>query len=348
MSGIVHPDLLPDGALTHRVRLTAADGAALEVSSLGASVTRLIAGDRNGDMQDIVLSLPSAPDYWRSTSYFGASVGRFANRIGGARFVLGQRACRLDANEGANTLHGGRMGFHRAIWKIAGHDDASVRFEHTSRDGDMGFPGAVHVYATYTLLRGGGFAIAYEATADEETIVSLANHAYFNLAGEGRGTILDHEVSIAAEHYLPVRADLVPTGDIAPVAGTPFDLRTARRLGDSLAQDHPQLELAGGFDHNFCLRGRAGVMRDAAVIREPGSGRVLTVRTDAPGLQFYTGQQLTGEEGRDGRAHVRFGGFCVEAQAYPDAPNKPQFPSAVLGAGARYASHTQYALSLSA
>lgn len=322
------------------------DGLQLETCGLGAAVVSLTAFDRHGSARNVVLGLDATADYERSHSYFGASVGRFANRIRGACFRLENCTFATDANEGANTLHGGRFGFHRAAWTLFGFSETCVRYELVSPDGDMGFPGEVRVAATYSLVPGGGFIIEYVAVCDRPTVVGMANHTYFNLRGEGCGDILTHEVSVFAESYLPVGPDLVPTGEIRSVAGSAFDLRSPRNVGEALACDDPQFTRAGGFDHNFCLGESRGEARLAAYVREPCSGRALTVSTTEPGLQFYTGQQLDGSEARNGAAHARFRGFCMEAQVWPNAPNEPSFPSALLRPGERYLSRTCYALTV--
>ena len=325
--------------------LSGAAGCTLEIMSLGASVTGLNAPDREGRLANIILGLDDVQAYAASDSYFGATVGRFANRIAGGRVVLDGRMVQLDRNDGDNMLHGGRDGFHRRNWSVAPYDPegCEITFTLTSPDGDMGFPGALEAQARYGLLPGGGFSVEYVARCDAPCPVNIANHAYFNLAGEGGGPIDDHLFRIDADHFLPVGDGLIPTGVQAPVAGTVFDFRLERKMGDALSQNDPQFAFAGGIDHNFCLRPGDG-LRLAAVVAHPPSGRRLTVRATAPGLQVYTGNFLDGSEGRGGLRHVWRSGFCLEAQGFPNAPNQPGFPNAILRPGETWRSYTEYAM----
>jgi aldose 1-epimerase len=295
----------------------------------GARLARLSAPDRDGRPGEVVVGL-AEPDYKADTAFLGATVGRYANRIAGGTFVLDGRRYVLPRNEPGATLHGGPAGFDHADFAVdrvvTVPGGQSVTLHHTSPDGDGGFPGALAVTVTYT-LRGTELAITITATADAPTIVNLTNHAYFDLGG--RGTIADHEITVLGDAYLPVDADLIPVGGPAPVAGTPFDLTAPTRIGDRLAD--PRLHGTGGYDHCFVLRAEPG-LRAAAHVRDPGSGRTLTVLTDQPGLQFYSGNRLDATA-HDGRRVRRHGALCLEPQQFPDAPNRPDFPATVLRPG---------------
>jgi len=325
--------------------LSGSAGRELEIMSLGASVTRLTAPDREGRLANMILGLDDVQAYAASNSYFGATVGRFANRVAGGCIVLDGRVVQLDRNDGDNMLHGGRDGFHRRNWSVAPYDPegCEITFNLTSPDGDMGFPGALEAQARYGLLPGGGFSVEYVARCDAPCPVNIANHAYFNLAGEGEGAIDDHLFRIDADQFLPVGKGLIPTGARAPVAGTAFDFRNERQMGEALLQNDPQFAFAGGIDHNFCLRAGDG-LRLAAVVTHPPSGRRLTVSATAPGLQFYSGNFLDGSEGRGGRRHLWRSGFCLEAQGFSNAPNEPDFPNAIVRPGETWRSYAEYAL----
>jgi aldose 1-epimerase len=296
-------------------------------------LARLISPDRDGRPGEVVVGL-AEPDYKSDTAYLGATVGRYANRIADGTFVLDGRRYHLPRNELMATLHGGPAGFDHAdfaagpVTAIPGGQSVTLR--HTSPDGDGGFPGRLDVIVTYA-VRGSELAITITATADAPTVVNLTNHAYFDLSG--RGTIADHEITVPAEQYLPVDAALIPDGPPAPVAGTPFDLTAAIRIGDRLGD--PRLLPTDGYDHCFVLRQdrpEADGLHTAAHVRDPGSGRTLTVLTDQPGVQFYTGNRLDATT-HDGRRVRRHGAFCLEPQQFPDAPNRPDFPATVLRPG---------------
>lgn len=298
----------------------------------GARLARLVAPDRDGRPGDVVVGL-AAPDYRTDTAYLGATVGRYANRIAGGTFVLDGHRYVLPRNEPGATLHGGPAGFDHAEF-VAGPvttapGGQAVTLRHTSPDGDGGFPGALAVAVTYA-LRGRELAITIAATAGAPTVVNLTNHAYFDLGG--RGAIADHEITLDADAYLPVDDALIPVGGPAPVAGTPFDLTTPTRIGDRLRA--PELRSTGGFDHCFVLRPPAAPdrLRAAAHVRDRHRGRTLTVLTDQPGLQFYTGNRLD-TRAYDGRRVGRHGALCLEPQQFPDAPNRPDFPATVLRHG---------------
>jgi aldose 1-epimerase len=316
-----------------------APGIEATVVALGARLARLRTPDRDGTLADVVLGLDS-DDYRGDRARLGATVGRYANRIAGGTFEIGGRRYAVPTNHDGNALHGGPHGLDQQVFRAdpvrTRSGEESVTFRHTSPDGENGFPGNLEVAVTYT-VRAGAVHIEHTARTDRPTVVNLTNHSYFNLTGHG-GCADGHFVRSPATHYLPVDHRLIPTGEIAPVDGTPFDLRTPTRLGAHLRDGHPQLLRARGYDHTFVLS-HGGSLAEAAFVEEPVSGRTLTVLTDQPGVQFYSGNMLDGTIVLRGGTTARQGdAFCLEPQAFPNAPNEPAFPSAVLRPGERYRS----------
>lgn len=309
------------------------NGLSLSVIPLGGSVTALNVPDKKGRSANVLLSLPRPEDYAKPQPHLGAIVGRYANRIAGGRFAIDGETFRLPRNNGANTLHGGSAGFDKRLWEIEPLSPSTLELRLTSEDGDQGFPGRMDVRVRYTLTPANEWRIAYEARCDRATVVNLSQHAYFNLAGEG--DILDHRLTIPAARYCPVDAGLIPV-EIATVAGTPFDFREPTPIGARIAADHPQLKIAGGYDHNWVLDGEG--LKLAARLEDPVSGRVMEVHTSEPGLQFYSGNFLDGSVA--GLAHRS--GLCLETQHFPDAPNRPEFPSTLLRPGETFRSTTVY------
>ena len=337
-----HFGTLPDG---ESVEMFSIQREAIELRAItyGAIITSLRVPDRNGLLADVVLGHDSLNSYLDNRAYLGAVVGRYANRIASGRFELDGIAYQLDTNDGANHLHGGTRGFSRRLWTatpVSSGDAIGIRFALTSRAGDQHYPGTLRVSVTY-LVSPGQVAIRYEATTDAQTIVNLTQHSYFNLAGETGTDVRDHELTINANAYTPVGPGLIPTGACAPVADTPFDFRHAARIGDRLQQDHQQLRIAGGFDHNFILSKGVNAVSPAAELHHPPSGRTLRIVTSEPGLQFYGGHLLDQPgTGAYGRTLGPFAGLCLETQHYPDSPNRPSFPSVTLREGAVYESTT--------
>jgi aldose 1-epimerase len=334
---------MPDGTPVELFTLRAGSTEAI-VTPYGGIVVAIRTPDRHGQPGDIALGYDTLPRYLADTSYFGALIGRYGNRIGGAAFTLDGRRYALAANDGPNHLHGGVRGFNRALWTarpVEADDRAGLVLERTSPDGEEGYPGAVAVRVTYTLTADNALRVDYEATADKATPINLTQHTYFNLAGEGGGPILDHRLSIDADRIVAVGAGLIPTGDLLAVEGTPFDFRAPAPIGARIGADHPQVRLGGGYDHTFVLNG-TGLRRVARVV-DPASGRTLEVRTTEPGLQLYTGNFLDGKPGKGGRPYARRTGFCLETQHYPDSPNRPGFPSTILRPGDTYRTTTIYA-----
>ncbi len=317
-----------DGAEVQQATLEA-DGLRVSLLTWGARLAELWVPDRNGDLADVVLGHDIAHDWQTHGTYLGAICGRYANRIAGGRFILEGRTIQLDRNEGPNTLHGGTQGFDRKHWTIASHSDTHVTLATTSPDGEMGFPGTLTARTTYR-IDGPALVIEMEATTDAPTVVNLVNHAYFNLAGQGAGDIMGHRLQVEAHHYLPVDAQLIPTGEILSVANTPFDFRHPRPIG-------AQLPGPNAFDHNLCLSAPLGAdgLRPCLSATDPASGRRMRLSPTAPGVQLYTGAHFNGP-GKRGAHYPRFAGFAVETQRFPDAPNNPQFPPARLDPGQTY------------
>jgi aldose 1-epimerase len=316
----------------------------VRIADYGGRIVSLEAPDRRGNQQDVVLGFDTLAEYLSAKPYFGALLGRYANRIAGGSFALSGRTYDTTRNAGENTLHGGRVGFDKRLWQSAINNDELV-LHYVSVDGEEGFPGNLSAIVRYR-LRGAALYIEYAATTDKETVVNLSNHSYFNLAGAGHGDVLDHRLRLVADRYTPADASGVPTGELRAVEGTVFDFRRFRRIGARMVA--AQLRLTGGYDANFVLNPPArNVSRDtprlAAIVREPRSGRVLEVLTTEPGLQFYTANSLDGSlVGKGGSRYVLHGAFCLETQHFPDSPHEPDFPSTVLRPGEIFHSTTIY------
>lgn len=311
------------------------DGITVQLLALGARITGLWVPDPAGVMADVVLGHDRPEDYLTDHGYLGATCGRYANRIANARFGLDGRDIMLDRNHGPHQLHGGSEGFDRKIWSVASQSADHVAFALVSPDGDMGFPGTLQVSCSYRMVSEHALMIEMTATTTAPTVVNLANHAYFNLAGQGAGEVLDHHLSLQAGHYTPVNSGLIPTGEIRAVAGTPFDFEDLRQI-------RTKMPSAEGLDHNFCLSSPTEIrhgeaLRPAAKLLHPVSGRSLRVWTNEVGLQVYTGAHFDGSQpGKAGASYRKFPGIALETQKFPDSPNKPQFPSARLNPGQLY------------
>ena len=333
---------LADGAVVTKYTLKSSE-VELELISYGARVTVLKTKDRAGVWGDVTLGYDALKPYVENTNaYLGVIAGRYANRIAKGRFVLEGETVQTTTNDGGNMLHGGVEGFDKRNWEGEAIADG-VEFTLVSPDGDQGFPGTLAVRVRYT-LKGSVVKIEYSAVSDKATVVNLTNHAYFNLEGEGSGTILDEVLTLQADAYTPVSsAEAIPTGEIATVEGTPFDFRKATVVGERIGVENEQLKFGRGYDHNWVVRGKAGELRPAAKMVAPKSGRTLTVSTTEPAIQFYSGNFLDGTlVGKSGVAYVQRSGFCLETQAFPDAPNHVGFPSAELKAGVEYKSVTTW------
>jgi aldose 1-epimerase len=340
----------PDGATVELFTMTNAGGMQVQATNYGGIVTSIKVRDRDGALGDVTLGFDSMDDYHKNSPYLGAIIGRYANRIGGARFELDGRTYKLAANNGPNTLHGGVKGFDKVVWAaepFQRQGEVGVVFTHTSPDGDEGFPGALTLRVTYTLTDRNELAFDFHGTTDKPTVVNLTQHAYFNLAGEGSRDVLDHVLTINADRYTPVDANLIPTGALASVAGTPLDFRTATPIGARINTEHPQLKLGKGYDHNFVINRQGSELVLAARVEEPQSGRVMEVHTTEPGVQLYTGNHLDGAlVGKSGKPYGERHGFCLETQHFPDSPNKPSFPTTTLRPGEEYNSKTVYTFSV--
>jgi aldose 1-epimerase len=341
---------LPDGSTADIFTLKNAD-LDIGITNFGARVVWIKTKDRDDKMGDVVLGYDSVEGYAgeKAKTYFGAIVGRYGNRVAKGQFTIDGHTYQIPVNNGANALHGGPHGFGDKVWTDKEIPDG-VEMTLVSPDGDMGFPGTLTVHVRYTLV-GSALHINYSATTDKATVVNLTNHAYFNLAGEGSGTILGEVMQIIADGYTPVDDGLIPVGGVQPVEGTPFDFRKPTAIGDRIDQANAQLKIGGGYDHNWVLRGAGagkggGELKVAAKVYDPKTGRVLTVSTTEPGVQFYSGNAMTGTNvGKGGVTYPRRGGFCLETQHFPDSPNQPAFPSTELKPGATMHSETIFAFS---
>jgi aldose 1-epimerase len=335
---------LADGTKVHRWSLENG-GTRLKVLSYGGIIQSLEIPDRHGRYANVSLGYDNLAAYVAGTTFFGATIGRYGNRIAKGQFTLDGKSHQLSVNDGVNSLHGGAKGFNTKVWDVEGFtsgSDVGLHLHYTSVDGEMGYPGTLRTQVTFTLGRHGDWTIDYRATTDRPTVVNLTNHTYWNLAGEGTGTIEDHELTIAAGRYTPTDAGLIPTGELATVSGTPFDFREGKPVGRDIRAGHPQQVQAKGFDHNWVLdKGVTARPEHIATLRDPRSGRTLEIATDQPGLQFYSGNFLDGTlTGTSGRTYRQGDGLCLETQHFPDSPNRPAFPSTVLRPGQTYRSRT--------
>lgn len=341
---------LPDGTAVDLFTMVNANGMEVRATNYGGIITALLVPDGSGKLGDVALGLSSLDGYLKSSPYFGAIVGRYGNRIGKAQFKLDDQTYKLPKNDGPNNLHGGVKGFDKVVWQaepFEKEDSVGVIFTYTSKDGEEGFPGNLQTRVTYTLTDKNELSFDYHATTDKPTVVNLTQHTYFNLAGEGNGDVLSHEVTIYADQYTPVNRTLIPTGKLESVADTPFDLRNKVVIGSRIAADHGQIKFGGGFDHNFVIRRKAPGLALAARVSEATTRRVMEVHTTEPGVQFYTGNFLDGSiTGKSGKPYGKNAGFCLETQHYPDSPNQPEFPSTTLRPGEEYNSKTVYTFSV--
>ncbi|TBW55995.1 galactose mutarotase [Marinobacter halodurans] len=348
---------LPDGRQARLYRFSNAHGIEMAVTDYGGIIVSLRTPDSSGDVDDIVLGFDSLEGYLsdayrKSNPYFGALIGRYGNRIAGGQFTLDGQTYNLAKNNGPNHLHGGNKGFNQVLWNakpFSNDKGAGVILKYVSADGEEGYPGKLDVTVTYTLGDQDTLSVEYNATTTKATPVNLTQHSYFNLEGEGSGSILDHRLMINADAFTPVDDTLIPTGEIRSVEGTPFDFRQATAIGKRIDEDNTQLEYGPGYDHNFVLNrpdGSKGELVQAARVTEPDSGRILEIATTEPGIQFYSGNFLDGTlTGKSGRAYGHRTGFALETQHFPDSPNQDGFPSTILEPGDTYHSRTVYTFS---
>lgn len=313
------------------------------ITNYGARVVSLHVPDANDNLVDVVLGYKNLAAYQQSgDGFYGAIVGRYGNRIAKGQFELDGQQYQLELNDGPNTLHGGTNGFFGKIWEVKHVTDSSLELQYLSPDGDAGYPGKLEVTVVYTVTSANGLEITYHATTDKATVVNLTNHAYFNLSGEGDSTILDHLLTIRADGYTPVDETLIPTGEITPVEGTPFDFRQPTAIGARIDTADTQLLLGKGYDHNFVLKKEPGLQL-VATVESPKTGIVMDVLTEEPGLQFYSGNFMDNvQNAKGGKTYGHRAAFCLETQHFPDSPNKQEFPSTVLEPGGEYKTKTIY------
>jgi len=331
----------PDGQEVSIYTLTSSKGLRARITNFGATLVSLEVPDRHGNLGDVTLGFDSLDQYVKPHPYMGVTVGRYANRIGNAKFTLGGVEYKLTANEGPHQLHGGKVGFDKKVWTtrevVAAENEAWVKMTYLSPDGEEGYPGNLRCTVSYILTNDDELRFSYEAQTDKKTVVNLTNHSYWNLGGPESSNILSHELMVNAGTFTVISKDLIPTGMIASVIDTPLDFTRPRAVGERMRQ------IGKGYDHNYVLRGQDKAMKLAARVREPGTARVMEIYTTEPGIQLYTGNYLDGSVvGKGGKAYGRHAGLCLETQHFPDSPNKPQFPSTVLSPGEKYTSQTAH------
>lgn len=330
----------PDGHEVSLYTLSNKAGMQVSITNYGGIITSIKVPDRNKHFDDIVLGFDNLDGYTSKNPYFGATIGRYANRIANGTFTLDGKTYHIPTNEGTNALHGGTVGFNKRVWtpkEVSTSAGPALELHYLSPDGEMGFPGDLSVTVRFSLNDKNELRLEYMATTDKPTVLNLTNHSYFNLSGQGNGTILHDKVMLAADNFTPVDKDLIPTGQIKSVAGTPFDFLKPMVIGSRINEDNEQLKLAKGYDQNWVLNNKGESIALAAKVEDPHSGRVLEVLTNQPGIQFYTGNQLDGSiHGKGGNAYPRNGALCLETQHFPDSPNHPNFPSTVLRPGQKF------------
>ena len=343
---------LPDGQAIDLYTLTNAHGMQVAITNYGAAIVSIKVPGRQGKMDDVALGYDTLDGYVSDKAFLGATVGRYGNRIGHATFTLGGTEYNLAKNNGENTLHGGKVGFNKKVWQareVPSGGEQSLELSYVSKDGEEGYPGTLRASVTFTLPNDrNALIIDYRATTDKTTVVNLTNHTYFNLSGEGHGDILKYQLELDASHFTPVDQTLIPTGEILATKGTPLDFSKPVEIGARINDNDPQLKFGKGYDHNYVLdrNGKPGLI-EAAEVFDPQSGRVLQVYTTEPGIQFYTGNFLQGEEhGKGGKVYTYRSAFCLETQHFPDSPNKPSFPSTELKPGQEYRSTTEFRFSV--
>ena len=338
----------PDGSEVNLYTLRNNKGAEVGICNYGGLVIFLKVPDRSGKFADVVLGYDNLPDYIKDTPYFGALIGRYGNRIAKGKFTLDGKEYTLPVNNGPNARHGGLKGFDKVVWEpkfLASRVGPSLELVYVSKDGEEGYPGTLSVKAIYTLTDDNALMLDYVASTDKDTVINLTHHSYFNLAG--KGDILNHQVMMPADKFTPVDVTLIPTGELKPVGGTPFDFRTPTAIGARIGQEDEQLKFGGGYDHNWVINKPMGQLGLMARVYEPTSGRVMEVWSTDPGLQFYSGNFLDGKnKGKGGWVYKYRNGFCMEPQHYPDSPNQPNFPSVVLKPGQTYRNTIIYKFSV--
>ena len=339
----------PDGETATLYTLTNANGMEARITNFGGVVVSLKVPDRNDSLADVVLGFDSLEPYFEDSPYFGALIGRYGNRIADGKFTLNGEEYTLVQNNMGNHLHGGIKSFGKVLWQaepVQADSSVGLTLHYLSADGEEGYPGALDVTVAYTLTNDNALRIHYQATTDAPTIVNLTNHSYFNLAGQDHGSILNHEVMINADQFVPVDSTLIPTGELAEVEGTPLDFTEPTKVGARIDDNHPQLAYGMGYDHCWVLNKEEGELARAATVYEPTSGRLMEVLTTEPGVQFYSGNFLNGSlTGKDGAVYQKRSGLCLETEHFPDSPNQPGFPSTELNPGETYETTTIYKFS---
>lgn len=330
------------GEEIYRYWLENSRGMKAGIINYGAILVNLMVPDKDGKVEDVVLGYDTLEPYFENGCFFGAVIGPNANRIGGASFTLEGQTYQLAENDGKNNLHSHKeLGYHKRVWKVSEGENSITLFLE-DEDGSMGFPANKKVRVTYTITEENEIELQYEAESDKNTIINMTNHTYFNLAGHNKGQIYDHMLELKAAAYTPALPGSIPTGEIAPVAGTPFDFTQGKRIGEEIEAEDEQLKLAGGYDHNWVIDGFDGTLREFAVVTEPVTGRCMKAYTDLPGVQFYAGNFITEQAGKGNARYDKRCGLCLETQYFPDTANKPEFPSAVFGPEKKYQSRTIY------
>jgi aldose 1-epimerase len=335
----------PDGKTVDLYTMENSNGMKVVISTFGADVVKLFTPDKNGKLDDVVLGYDTLEPYFKNPCYFGATIGRYGNRIANAKMTIDGVEYSLPMNDGKNHLHGGTKGLHMRVWTAEPNEETnSLKLTYFSKDGEEGYPGNMDFTVVYTLTEDNALQIDYKATTDKDCVVNMTNHSYFNLKGEGTGDMLGHELVIHSEKTTPVDSTLIPTGKFASVEGTPFDFRTPHTVGERVAADDAQIGYGSGYDHNYVLDDNTS-LREVAVVTEPVSGRVMTVLTTEPGIQFYSGNYVDVPNGKNGHAYGKYAALCLETQHFPDSPNQPNFPSTLLKAGDTYNTTTVYRFS---
>lgn len=324
-----------------------ANGLVAQFTNYGARLVSMWVPDKNGNWADVVVGFGSGKDFVEQPEqYFGATIGRYGNRIGNATFTIDSVVYQLEKNDGANSLHGGFKGLHKRMWEVPSVTDQSITFTYTSPEGQEGYPGNVNMKVTFTLTDENELEIDYEAETDKKTVLNLTNHAYWNLTGDATKSINGHELEINANHFTPVDEGLIPTGELKDVIGTPFDFTELTTIGDRVDEDDQQLNYGKGYDHNWVLNESEDELTFAAKVVEPVSGRIMEIYTSEPGIQFYGGNFMSGElTGKEGKLMMHRAAFCLETQHFPDSPNKPEFPSTSLNPGEKYTTKSVYKFS---
>lgn len=332
---------LEDGREARLYTLTNQNGMEVEITNYGGTVTSIKVPDAEGNFENVILGFDNVDGYVADNPFFGATIGRYGNRIAGGKFELNGEEYQLQINDGNNHLHGGEKGFYKVLWETEEVTENSLELSYLSKDGEQGYPGNLEVSVIFTVTDDNGLHIKYRANTDKATPVNLTNHSYFNLSGDPETRILDHELTIAADHYTPVNAELIPTGEIAPVEETAFDFTEPYAIGERID------EIEGGYDHNYVLSRSGEGMQTIATLFDPETKREMEVITTEPGIQFYSGNFLDGSlKAPDGTSFIQYSGLCLETQHYPDSPNQPDFPSTILEPGETYHTETTYRFSV--